>query len=332
MPIETLINAFAIPGAALLVWCLALWTPWSAKRWGGDADESARRARRLVPLALTAIGAGVAFAFSHRAIDGRWPDVPPTLTTNVTAWLFWLGLLAALASMCDALLARKPWVRWAVRFFACAIVGAVPVLLLMQGESSWYSGEFAPGQKSGPMWIVAGTIVALLSWAAFTPKRDDEERLHRIVPLGVYTGLLAPTMVMWSVAINAQVLGAASLVLAAAGVVTLWRPRARAYDAVAGFAVLVAVATMTGTYHFADEYPPPASAILAAGAPLALFLTRLRVFRPKGRYRRTIVATILVGVPISAALSVGVWDYFKLGESPDAHSGGTSQEELWYGD
>ncbi len=317
MPIESLIRAFALPGLAVTAWCFIIWMPWSAKQWGGRGEQ---RSTMRVPrqeawrIALTAIGVAIAFAFSHRAIDGRWPDVPPTLTTNINAWIFFLAIIASFAGALDAIIARAWHARLLVRIASCAAVSAIPVLLLMQGEHSFYHSALAFDPKSGPLWIIAGTLISLGWWYAFTPLRREESRLPFIVPLGIFLGIAAPTMVLWTVAINAQFLGAAALALVPAGLITLWRPHARISDALAGFAVLMTLAAASSSYHFADEYPSALSAAFLALAPFGMLIVWLRKFRPTGEFKRAALTTALVSLFATAALGVSAWEYFEMGE------------------
>jgi len=323
MPIESLIRAFALPGLAVTVWCFLIWMPWSAKQWGGRGE---RRSAMRVPrqeawrIALTAIGVVIAFAFSHRAIDGRWPDVPPTLTTNINAWMLFLALIAAFAGALDAIIARAWHARLLVRLASCAAVSAIPVLLLMQGEHSFYHSALALDPKSGPLWIIAGTLISLGWWYAFTPLRREESRLPFIVPLGIFLGIAAPTMVLWTVAINAQFLGAAALALVPAGLITFWRPHARISDALTGFALLMMLAAASSSYHFADEYPPALSAALFALAPLGMFIARLRAFRPVKAFKRALLATALVAMPAITGAGFAWFDYSKDAQPTDENA------------
>ena len=311
---ESLIASFAVPGLALAVWCAVVWAPWSAKRWGGKGDEPTKKRAPSCDrwrIAITALGALVAFAFSHRAIDGRWPVFPPTLTLNINAWMFYLAIIAALASALSAIFAHNWAARTLVRLAACVSVSAVPVLLLMQGEHSFYNSGFALDPKSGPLWIAVGAIAAFAWWSAFTPRRLEKSRLPYVLPLGIYVAIAAPTMVLWTVAINAQFLGASALALAPAGLIVLWRPHARIYDALVGFAVLITLAAIVSSYHFANEYPSPISAALLALAPLGMFLVRLRALRPKGAFKRAALATAIVAVPAIAGAGIAGYEYSK---------------------
>jgi len=242
---QLMVRAFGIPGAVVFAILMLVWLPWSAKRWERNEAEGVSQAsnQQRLRLILTSIVALACFAFSHRAIIGQWPVFPPKLSTSINDWFGYVALIAAAFSIADAMLAEKMFVRMMVRAVACLAACALPVLLLM--ESEYYASTFSFSENSGPMWIMIAAITSFIGWLAFTPrerKDHEESRLPFALPLGIYLGIVAPTMVLWSVAIDAQFLGAVALCLVPAGVITLWRSTARAYDALLGFAILMTFA------------------------------------------------------------------------------------------
>ena len=329
MPIDTLLKAFLFPLIGVSAWCAIVWMPWSAKQWGG-ITENDRRAVRLEParIALTAVGVLAAFAFSARTIAGSWPPIPPTLTTGVNAWFAPLALVSAAFSVVDVFLVKPWWARAIARAFGALLVCGLPVVLLI--ESGWYTRQPVFDRTSGPLWIVAGVIPALIAWYAFAPTKRDDSRLPTVLPLGVYMGVAAPSMAVWSVAINAQFLGAVALALVPIGVITIWRPGARATDAVLGYCVLMSFASLTAAYHFADEYPPALSAIFVALAPAALLVMRIPTLSKRGHILRAALATAIVLVPAGVGAGLGASAY--LAEDERGTSGGNDYFEDMYGE
>jgi hypothetical protein len=277
-----IVYSAVVPAALSLLILAIAWRPWRRTdpvlrgHWGG------------------ALAAGASFLAAYALLDGEVPAWPPAQSRH---WLFYAAIALTVLGVADAALHRivhvRDWVRGEAALVVCALL--VPCLFRPLIEAQTWP------PASAVEWVV-GMVVALhLAWASTELLVGRLPRAVGPAVLLVFCAGAALTLMLSGSIVYGRLAGVMAVV-AGAGVLTAL-PAPGFSLARCGVSVLVpiTVAIIYLGHHLSELDTVNASLLLTS-----LFLPwlgRLRVLSARRTWVRAIVAVLLVGLPVGAAVT-----------------------------
>ncbi len=258
----------------------------------------------LVPAAVTALllalavkarpnleaGGGAALAggvLAGHALLGVAPWAPNTSWH----WLPYLPLIAAAASLGEAVAPSHRFLSWGLRIAVAAL-------------ASWLLVPTLPElQETRPYWLAGSAVAVLVLWAVLQPLARKQS--GPLIPSLLLLVAMAGAVVIEQGGFGklAQFGGVLAAALGGCAVVCGWRrDRPWMSGVVPGVALLLTGLVVNGYfYNFGDV--PPSSYVLILVAPLGLAVGALPFVRRWGKVARSLLQTVAVVVPAGLAVA-----------------------------